>query len=93
MNFQTWICPKCYDDHRRDGPCSPMGVDKFAPHPCDNSHIAVQYRSLESEVERLSGLLEMAAAIFDDRLCNYEHGAKCDDEYQAWLADLEKETK
>lgn len=85
MNFQTWICPKCYDDHRKDGPCSPMGVDKFAPHPDDNSYIAVEFRKLESEVARLRGLLERAKELFEHR------GGYDPAEYiPAWLADLEK---
>lgn len=53
ISFQTWICPKCYDVHLRNGECSPLGADKFSPAPSDHSYIANEFRKLEAEIERL----------------------------------------
>lgn len=27
LNYQCWICPKCFTDHRDDGPCPPPGLN------------------------------------------------------------------
>lgn len=53
IEFQTWICPKCSDDHRMDGPCSPPNTKPFSPSPDDNSYIAVKFRELESELKHV----------------------------------------
>jgi hypothetical protein len=85
VNFQTWICPKCYDDHRMDGPCSPMGVDKFSPHPDDSSYLAIEFRKLESRVLELSGELDKWKRLYFETRDDYVR--KCDE-----LSNLRAET-
>jgi hypothetical protein len=46
LEFQTWICPKCYDDHSQNSECSPLENTDFMPHESDHSHIADKYREL-----------------------------------------------
>jgi tryptophanyl-tRNA synthetase len=66
LDFQTWICPKCFDDHRMDGECSPIEVNKmFMPSENDHSHIANEYRRMsilletaQKEIEQLNKKIE-----------------------------------
>lgn len=62
ISFQTWICPKCFDDHRMDGPCvEQINKGLFMPHPEDCSYIAEKYRDRVKEIERLKKALEEIA--------------------------------
>jgi len=79
IDFQTWICPTCFDDHPWLGHCT-MRDDKglFMPHPSDHSKIADEYRDRVAEIEKINeaskGLLDLlnaAAAYIEDHPANY----------------------
>ena len=57
MEAQTWICPKCHDDHQMGKPCTPES-GMFMPANSDQSYIADQYRKRVSELseEKEKGL-------------------------------------
>lgn len=54
---QCWICPECHDDHHQGGKCSKASDGPFMPSPDDNSYIAVEFRKLRAENERLKTAL------------------------------------
>jgi hypothetical protein len=80
MEAQCWICPKCHDDHRAEGPCSPKSTQEFAPRLDDGSYIAEQYRlriqehdQLKAEVERLKRVIAKELTENDDLGCEYTY--------------------
>ena len=61
INFQTWICPTCFDDHPMIGPCVPSTkTGLFMPHPQDHSKIADEYRDRVAEIQLLKRKLQIA---------------------------------
>ena len=45
LETQCWICPKCKDDHRQDGPCSiPRRALKPDAQPFDEVSISIPRR-------------------------------------------------
>lgn len=54
IDFQTWICPKCHDDHFQSAECSPISESKmFMPSEQDHSHIANEYRERVKQIQQL----------------------------------------
>ena len=87
IDFQTWICPKCSDDHPRHGECSPKNDKPFSPSPDDRSHIANEFRKIEARCAWQAEMLERAKSLLlNDNL--RRHVVK--DFGEAWLTDLEK---
>lgn len=61
MQAQCWICPKCFDDHRRDGPCTPKQT-----HISMDAHRAICDR-LAAENEKLREEHEALKVRYDER--------------------------
>jgi hypothetical protein len=108
ISFQTWICPKCYDDHSMRAECKPLGVDKFSPSLDDNSFIAQEFRKLEAELRDARQLIEADNAALKklEAKCKFQaemleraeqflaikSEVTKDSPYQ-WLLDLERGQK
>jgi hypothetical protein len=73
MNIQCWICPKCHDDHRQDGACSPPSGE-FLPAPDDRSYIAEAYRNVMAELTVARKCVSEIRSCTDD----HEHGGDWD---------------
>lgn len=59
INFQTWICPKCYDDHSIFADCTPVEIGVFMPSETDKSFIAEKYREQNAKIKELEAKLEI----------------------------------
>lgn len=57
IQVQCWICPKCHDDHRQDGPCTPRRNVPFMPAPEDQSYIAQEYRKVMTALNLAAGYI------------------------------------
>lgn len=53
MQTQCWICPKCFNDHSENAPCSPPNNNPFSPSDDDVTLIAREYRNLVKEIAQL----------------------------------------
>ncbi len=53
IEIQCWICPLCHNDHKEDSPCSLQDHRDFMPSDDDTSMIAMKYRELFAENQRL----------------------------------------
>lgn len=70
LEFQTWICPKCHDDHFMGKSCIPKDDSPFMPHESDKSHIAEKYRDLKAKYEKCVSALNDAIEYLEPRLTN-----------------------
>jgi hypothetical protein len=91
ISFQTWICPKCSDDHRQGGQCSPKNDKPFSPSPDDRSYLAVKYRELERRLAFSESMIKRALKSWGDyRPKPQSSAAKIIEEMEAFIADLER---
>lgn len=60
LEFQTWICPKCFDDHSIFSDCTPVEIGVFMPSDADKSFIAEKYREQNAKIKELEAKLSIA---------------------------------
>lgn len=69
IDFQTWICPKCFDDHFMNAECTPFEQKEFMPHESDHSMIAEKYRELRQDAQKLKDALHDVMCEGHSELC------------------------